>query len=195
MPDMVERSYRIMGDLPTLMHNGQLADPRNEWAVAIKQITSLRKKTDAQMEELARLEFMGGLYCNGEGPYWPRANLKSMLVSAAKLSKNGKNVGLGVIVKEDAKLMYKGPRDPQELWEAGFYLRAGAGNRGNTIIRTRPKFDPPWKLKLVVFVYPDIINPTTLDDIVNTAGMLGLSDWRPEFGRFHVTHIDGVKIE
>ena len=33
----------------------------------MKAITSNRKKTDADLDELARLEFMGGLYLNKEG--------------------------------------------------------------------------------------------------------------------------------
>lgn len=51
-----------------LMHNGQLADPSNEWARAIKEISGKRAKTAADYEEMARLEWLGSLYLNQHGP-------------------------------------------------------------------------------------------------------------------------------
>ncbi len=47
---------------PLVMHNGELANPFNEFTQKIKKISSKRGKTEADMKEMARLEFHGGLY-------------------------------------------------------------------------------------------------------------------------------------
>ena len=46
-------------------HNGQTADPRNRFSKAMKLISGKRKKTDSDLDELARLEFLAGLYLEG----------------------------------------------------------------------------------------------------------------------------------
>jgi hypothetical protein len=191
---LVKRSYDIKGVLPCLMHNGQLADPLNKFSKEIKKLTGLRKRTDAQIWEIARLEFLGGLYCNSHGPYWPAENIKTMLKNAAKRVKLGTTVDSAVLVEGDCPLIYNGPKDPDELWEKQWYLRTGCGNKGNTIIRTRPKFDN-WAIKFTTLIRTSLLNVEQMDEIVEISTMEGLSDWRPRYGRFVVTAIDGKSIE
>ena len=81
------RTYRIEGVDPILMHNGQLANPRNSYAKSMKAISSKRNKTGDDFDELARLEFCGGLYMtDGNGkpcvPCWPGANVLAMIRDA-----------------------------------------------------------------------------------------------------------------
>ena len=65
-----------------LMHNGQLSDPLNEWTKAKKKITDKKKKTDADHEEVSRLEWMGGLYLFNGAPCIPREAIKATLLRA-----------------------------------------------------------------------------------------------------------------
>ena len=54
----------MSGTSPLLMHNEQLADPANSFALAIAQLTSKSEKTPEDQKEIQRLEFMVGLlYC------------------------------------------------------------------------------------------------------------------------------------
>ena len=52
--------YHLEGASPLLMHNGALADPLNFWAKKMKEITAKQKKTDADHEEIGRLEWRAG---------------------------------------------------------------------------------------------------------------------------------------
>ena len=51
--------YQLTSSSDMLLHNGQMANPLNKWAKLMKQISSKRAKTDADYEEMARIEFLG----------------------------------------------------------------------------------------------------------------------------------------
>lgn len=176
----------IEGTTPTLMHNGQLADPLNKWSKAIKVISGKRKKTDSDHEEMARLEFLGGLYLDKNlAPCWPGENIKRMLVDAAKKSKSGPSAKIGLLVQGDFPLIYDGPKDANKLWEdERFRSRVSCKVQTSRVMRTRPIFRD-WKLRITVQHDPDIVNRDTVIEWIETAGrQIGLSDWRPDFGSF-----------
>ena len=62
MSNLPEIKITMQGVSPLLCHNGQTADPRNTYAKAMKAVSSKRKKTDADFDELARLEWLAGIY-------------------------------------------------------------------------------------------------------------------------------------
>jgi hypothetical protein len=76
-------TYKLTSSAPLIMHNGQTADPLNKWSKSLKQISSKRMKTDADYEEMARIEFMAGLYLGKDGPVVP-ANLIDALILSTK---------------------------------------------------------------------------------------------------------------
>lgn len=183
--------FHIRGVSPTLMHNGQLADSLNKWAKAIKVVSSKRKKTDEDHEQIAYLEFMGSLYKNHDGKIcWPGQNIETMIRDAAKISKEGKLVQQSCISPEDWPLIYDGPSDPEELWAMDkFRSRVNARVAGSTVMRTRPIFFP-WELKFVIQYESDILDRDRIVHFVNVAGQrIGLSDWRPRNGRFDVLSV------
>ena len=55
------------GGSPLVMHNERLADPLDEYVRDIAKLSRKRQKTEADHLEIARLEFLGGLYLNGDG--------------------------------------------------------------------------------------------------------------------------------
>src|SRR5688572_8352761 len=124
--------FHIVGVAPLLMHNGQLADPLNKWAKAMKKITAKRKKTDEDYEELSRLEFEGGLYLDDDlAPCIPGINLEGCLVDGAKKSKLGEQFKAAVMIVDNWPLLYSGPRAVEELWaHGGFRDTRRAGIRG-----------------------------------------------------------------
>src|SRR5688572_14283009 len=82
--------YHLKSESPLLMHNGSLGDPLYFWTKKIKEITAKQKKTDADHEEIGRLEWRGGLYLDNSRPCVPDVAQKATLFNAAKTLKLGK---------------------------------------------------------------------------------------------------------
>lgn len=201
---MKERSYTIKGTRPVLQHNERLADPLNQWAKELKRLAKKRNKTDEDHVAVSRAEFMGGLYIDEKGPYVPEQWLEACLRGAAKQTKRGKAVQSALIVTEPARLEYKGPRGREDLWRAGswsedgavpieqtFVLRATVGVSGARVIRSRPMFSN-WGITFTVNYDENVLDATEIDSFVEIGGrLIGIGDWRPKFGRFVITAIDG----
>lgn len=177
--------FHLEGISPVLMHNGQLSDPLNEWSKAIARITSKKKKTDADHEEIGRLEWFGGLYLMDSGPCIPMKAVKATLLRAAMTLKKGPKVKSGLVCEEHALLEYDGPRDPKALWADGrFTYRVTKPQRGQRIVRTRASFFP-WATDLLLAFDDETLNPTEVNELVQIAGSsVGFLDERPEYGRF-----------
>jgi len=177
----------ITGTSPLLMHNARLADPLDPMARDLKKVTSKTKKTDDDHAEMARLEFLGALYCDPQvGPYLPGDNIFRALVDAARKRKLGKKVTEGVFVTSSINpIAYGGPRDPNELWkDGGFVNRASAKVGMARVNRTRPQFTT-WRTNANLYLDTDVLDVDDLRDIVDISGRLvGLGNWRPRFGRF-----------
>jgi hypothetical protein len=179
--------YRLTSEqgCPILFHNGQTADPLNKHSKQMKQISNKRNKTDADYEQMAKIEFAAGLYMAPDGPIIPADVIDAMLIMAAKKSKEGPIAKSGVFCARHASLVYDGPRTTDELWadeRFRFVKRVKVGQA--SVMRTRPKFDV-WEAIVEVNYEPEIVNPSRIDDWLTIAGLqVGLCDWRPRFGRF-----------
>jgi hypothetical protein len=178
------------GGSALLMHSERLADPLEPVVRQIKKITAKgAKKTDADHAEIGRLEFHGGMYVNGNGPCIPSWNILRSLKDGASRHKKGLDVLRGVYPQTDhVDLIYKGPRDPDELWKVGgFSLRKTVGVQRSRTMRTRPMFHE-WSLELLVEVDPKVFDFDTLQNCWADAGVYcGLGDMRPIYGRFKGT--------
>ena len=104
--------FKITGVAPLLMHNGQTADPLNPHSRAIAEITSKRKKTEADYAEAARREWYAGLYLHGSHPCIPAEAIEAALVKGAMKEKQGPAAKARLIIGDNRWLLYKGPRDP-----------------------------------------------------------------------------------
>lgn len=185
---MKQRTFTFRGVSPLVMHNEQLADPLNKWAMAIAEISKKRKKTEDDHLELSRREFLGGLYWTKElGVHVPERCCEAMLRDAAKREKRGRDVTSGMVVTEPGVLKYTGPKEPEALWKAGdFVLRATVGVSDKRIVRSRPIFRE-WGLTFSVDYDETVLQASDLDRFAEIAGRLvGLLDWRPKHGRFIV---------
>ena len=109
----------ITGTAPLLMHNGRLANPLDPSTQALKALTSKRKKTDDDLFDIARAEFLGGLYIDPDvGPFIPGENIERTIRDGATLTKNGMNVKRGLFIETDVNpLAYTGPRTAEALWD------------------------------------------------------------------------------
>lgn len=186
---------RIVGVAPLICRNAQLADPTNKIVRSIKEITAKRnKKTEADMEEVARLEFLGGLYLDDKGhPAIPGECVEGTIRDGAKKSRAGKDALCGIISDGVWPIIYDGPKDPAKLWEdARFRDFRGVKVTTSRIMRMRPKFTA-WALEFQVAYQDEVVNLSALEKWLRDAGQyVGLCDFRPRFGRFEVESIAAV---
>lgn len=186
---MINLRLTFRGTAPLLVHNSRLSDPLDPVAKALKKVNGKRKKTDEDYEEMARLEYAGGLYIDSDiGPYVPGQNIMRCLVDGAKITRQGVNVTRGVFVSTDVNpISYRGPRDVDGLWkDENFRLRASVKIGMKRIMRCRPMFRD-WLVEADAILDPSVLDLAELTAIATTAGqMVGLGDWRPRYGRFIV---------
>lgn len=180
----------IVGAAPLLCHNIRLSDPLDPIAQEMKSFSKKRVKTEDDLFQLARLEFLGGLYvADGIGPYLPGANVEKSIVEGARVTKQGKQVERGLFVTDnEVPLIYHGPRSPEALWaDENFRSRMSVKVGQARVMRTRPIFHE-WALDVDAQVDPGLLAVDTLQSIVTDAGaMVGLGDYRPRYGRFTAT--------
>lgn len=184
--------YQWKSSCAALMHNGQTADPLNKWAKALKQVSGKRAKTDADYEEMARIEFLAGLYLDKGVPVWPSYVIDAIVVNAAKKSKEGQLAKSGVFCLEHAPLEYDGPRDAGELWCDERFRHSAIVRVGMArVSRMRPVFNE-WSAIVTLSVETSVVNPARIDDWMHAAGtVVGVGDWRPQYGRFTATRLNG----
>lgn len=189
---MYKLNVTIEGTAPLLMHNERLADPFDDITKRMKVVSANRKKGEDDHEELAQLEFEGGLYFDDDaGPYIPGKNLQSMLVYAARRMKLGKEFEAGVRICDEVNpLTYTGPRTVAGLYQdRKFRDRRGIGVQGKRIFRTRPKFKA-WAVTFDVQVTADSVSLEIAQNVLEIAGQYqGLGDYRPLFGQFAVKSV------
>lgn len=180
-----EATFQLKGQAPLIHHNGHLADPMCEFALAIKKISGKRKKTEADYEEMGRLEFRGSLYMGENGPILPADCIEATLVNAAKKNREGQLAKAGMFCDLNADLIYDGPTDPDELWENPSHVfRKLVSVQRAKVVRTRPIF-PKWEATIVVSFEDTIVSQRQVEEWVNIGGQqVGLLEWRPRYGRY-----------
>lgn len=186
-----EMQVELEGIRPLILHNGLLADPTNETVRAMKRITAKKnKKTDADLVELSRLEWLGGWYLNEAGqPFIPAANIERMVLDGARKARLGKDCQAAVFCEEDEVRiehpLLAGAKVEKLADDPRFAIRCGVVVAQKRIIRVRPMIPTQWKLKFTVTYDDGVINATAIRQAIVDAGALcGLGDWRPKFGRF-----------
>lgn len=188
---MKKLSFTIVGIAPLLMHNGRLADRDDPYSRKMSEITSNRKKTDADYEELNRLSFLGGLYLNkNEEPCIPSYVFEACIIGkggAARKERMGKESAAAFWCLNDARLIYEGPHTPQELWEDKQFVSEALVNvQNNKVKRIRPIFEE-WSAEITVQFNEKLLDEDSVKRWIETAGeQVGLMDWRPRFGRFTI---------
>ena len=179
-----------------IMHNGQTADPLNSFSKAMKEISGKRKKTDADFEALANIEYQAGLYLNNKGQVIvPSRVLESVLVEGAKKSKEGKLALSGMFVDTDGILEYEGGMmNVKELVASPDHRICVAVRVGMAkVMRTRPHFKN-WKTKFRVSINEQVANEAQLKRWLEDAGSyVGIGDWRPRHGRYELENFTAVR--
>lgn len=195
--NMAQQSYsfKITGIAPLIVHNGELADPFYAFSQEIKKISGKRKKTEADHEMMAKLEWRGGLYVNEGKLIVPSDCFEASLVGAAKLSRLGKDAARGLFIEDH--LLIEGDGVPESVDEATldemydsrkFIFRKGVRVGTAKVMRTRPIFGTGWSARATIVFNDAVFNKQQIEDLAEAAGsQIGLCEWRPRYGRFAVS--------
>lgn len=199
-------NFTIEGVTPTIMHNGQGASFLNPITKEIKKVSSKRNKTEEDHILMAQLEWLSSLYTTegfefdvnnyivirgGGIPCWPGINIEAAIVEAGKSKKLGKELKRSMMCDGDWPILYDGPTTINELFnDRRFWDQRLVVVQRNRILRTRPIFKQ-WKLNFEIMYMPSRIDKDVLIDIVRESGIsVGLSDYRPKYGRFNVVNVE-----
>jgi len=193
-----EYQVTIEGSVPLVMHNGQTADPLNAYSKALKQISSKRKKVDADHEKMAEIEWEAALYLD-RSHNLPKVNIsghviESCIVAGAKKSKMGQAAKTALFVDGDAEFLVRGKQVTLDEIKGKPEFRLAVPVKVGTarIVRTRPKFDT-WSATFKLQVMDNVANESDVKDWLRDAGLyVGLCDWRPRYGRFSVKEFKSV---
>jgi hypothetical protein len=188
----------LTGNMPLVMHNEQLANPRNVWARDLKALSSKRTKTDADLEEMARIEVAGGLYADWGEPtgdlwtrrfdaYVPGLAVRATIKAGATIRKNGKNVERALLDldHQHCTFDYDGPDTVKGLFEDGYVLERLVRVGQSRVMRSRPQF-PKWNVTAHANLDTSVLNLAALEQSIEDAGRLvGLLEARTiGYGRF-----------
>lgn len=183
--------FTIEGLTPHVQHNGQLADVTNQYAVQIKELTSKKKKTEADYKQIETLEWEGSLYLDAQRrPIVPGTVIEGAYFGAGKKTREGQDVRNGIVSNGDWPLIYPGPKTLDGLRDdPDFRYRCIVVNpstKGRTA-RTRPIFRE-WKLIYVVTYRTSLFNHDGIIVMTELLGSdVGLSDNRTKMGgRFRI---------
>lgn len=186
---------RLKGIAPLLMHNNRLADPLNPYVQALKPLTAKKKKTDANLVEIGRIEWEGGLYINDGLIALPARVFWGNFYAGARKTNNGpKWKSGGEIDGEFFELHYKGvkaklngskgiPNPELDGFYEKHHYRCLEKVQRNTIPRVRPIFED-WHTDVDFFYDEKILNAATFLEIAGDAGDCGLCERRPRLGRY-----------
>lgn len=180
---------KITGVAPLMMHAPTLIDPLHPLTREMQKYTGKgAKKTLADHERIARLEWEAGLYWDEElGPFLTATNIKRAFQQAGGRYKLGAAITRGVtFLATKCPVQYDGPRDKDGLYDAGFRdtrpVKNGGFNSGR-VMRTRPCF-AEWEIAATLHLNPHEIGVEDFARCVADARRYGLGDYRPEFGLF-----------
>lgn len=181
-------TVQLQGTSPLLMHNPRMVDPEFDLNRRIKAITSKRKKTDDDLQEIEKLEWYGGLYEENGVVVQPTSKVRKCLINTAKITKAGKMVERALSFRDlNVPLLFDGPASIDEIFtDKQFHSRLSVGVNGKRVMRVRPRFQP-WALSLDgLFVEDAGINFEDFAAIVELAGLVeGIGDNRVNgYGRF-----------
>ena len=194
----------IVGTSPIIHHSSAGVDPLLPISIEIEEITRKRgaNRTVADNERLRRLETIRGLWLNADGmPTIPPAAIRSLLETGARKLRQGAQVREGLVVV-DTSFVYDidvyGETLDELAERAQFTVPVVV--KGIRLMRTRPKFDPPWSCTFTVDADDELVDQDHLARWLDIGGRrIGLGDWRPEksgeYGRFSIGSIQARELE
>ena len=160
----------------------------------LKQISAKRGKTDADFEEMARIEWYASLYTFKERLIIPSHVLEASFIGGARKLKLGKQAQAGLFVENHAQLAFDGDNlTIDQLFERDENrFTVPVRVQSSRIMRTRCIVEA-WETDIVVVYEDTTLNRQVVLDAINACGeQVGLCDWRPKYGRFEIGEVADI---
>lgn len=186
--------FRMTGVCPLMLNNPQTVNPMNEYAKALKELTSKRSKTDDDQNEIFHLKFLASCYVNNKGQYIIPANMifKSF-ESGAKENKLGAKFRQSVFVTEDCLLKFdENGCNPEELWQnwSEKYVDIRPVGIQKQKIVTARMIVPEWSLEGELEFDESQLNKSEVWLAMTNAGLrYGIGTYRQCYGRYDVVEV------
>ena len=190
--------FKMTGVCPLMLNNPQTVNPMNEYAKALKELTSKRSKTDEDQNEIFHLKFLASCYINQKGQYILPANMIAKSFEAgAKENKLGAKFQRSVFVFEDVVLKFdENGCSPEELWEnfSEKYVDIRPVGIQKSKIVTARMIIPEWSCQGELFFDENQLNKSEVWLAMNNAGLrYGVGTYRQQYGRYTIEEVKEEK--
>lgn len=184
----MELTIDLTGTAELILHNSRLANPLDQYTLALKQYTKKRTKTDEDLAEAMTIEARGGCYETIEGNLGiPTANVYAAIHAAAKLRKLGTTIKRALLYTASVEPLLIGglPQNCDEWVKVGNVDVRSVVVSGRRIMRARPIIPAGWTAAFTFELLDDVMDARELLPVLEDAGRLvGLCEMRPAYGRF-----------
>ena len=193
----------LEGTAGLLLSNNLCSDPLSDAAKIKKHFTGKRTKADADHQNLRVIDWVYSGYWSEPGevliddasnsvsfegfadPYLPSQNFQRCLRNGATAFKLGREVERALIVENEARIEYDGPRTAAEMLRQPRFIKTSPVVRQKVTNWVTRLVIPNWSVTYQLSVDDDRIPVDSLERIIGAAGSFeGLGTWRPRFGRF-----------
>lgn len=193
----------LEGTAGLLLSNNLCSDPLSDAAKTKKHFTGKRTKADADHQNLRVIDWVYSGYWSEPGEviiddatnsvsfegfsdlYLPSQNFQRCLRNGATAFKLGKEVERALIVENEARIEYDGPRTAAEMLRQPRFILTSPVVRMKVTNWVTRLVIPNWRVNYQVTVDDDRISVDALERIIGAAGRFeGLGTWRPRYGRF-----------
>lgn len=186
--------FKMTGVCPLMLNNPQTVNPMNEYAKALKELTSKRSKTDEDQNEIFHLKFLASCYLNNKGQYIIPANMIAKSFEAgAKENKLGAKFQRSVFVFNDCLLKFpENGCTPEELWKnhSETYVDIRCVGVQKAKIVTARMIIPQWELTGELFFDETQLNKSQIWLAMKNAGSrYGIGTYRQLYGRYDIEEI------
>jgi hypothetical protein len=188
--------WKGMPGMPCLMSRGGMADPLDKWAKILSELRAeyKNKKNEYYHTKESEYQWFGSLYLNEENKIvWPKENIKACIKAAAMRFRKGNDIKSLLFVERDAIIECPGiGRKLPDLYADHRFVdrrmvKQGSGKQAVRVPRVRPRFYD-WKITVEISYVPNesLTEKQIIDYSVHGGKFIGLSDFRPENGKFTV---------
>jgi hypothetical protein len=204
----------IEGSRELLLNSSAGMNPRNPILKTIEPIKGRRgkNKTELIVDSLEKADWLSSGIWNQSGKTWlegenfmfsgydqpvlPAEYLCRAAQNAATATKSGTKVkqALSEGHTPDAKIIYDGPTDAEEMWmddQCRFIDSRSVVIQRARIMRTRLRIPTGWMAQVELTLDTTIMDIEQLKNILIDAGRrVGVGDFRPKFGRFFLRDLE-----
>jgi len=200
---------KLTGVCEMIQHNPRTVDPLSPYAIALKAVSGITKKTPEHHHRMSRIEWESSLYISDEGVIAiPARVVNGCIAKGAAKSRDTKKFKAGCFINAQwHPLTYKGTTikvSPESILSGApitnpeldeffdeFVHREIVRVGQVKIMRSRAVF-LDWSFETEFLYNPTIITRDELIKAAEAAGQqCGICDWIPQHGRFTVVVVSG----